>query len=183
MEHSHTKQPPRGLWGLTLATVRRARTKTHVDARPPAASFDRRGLFVLTSMETVALVRVVTMLCSPIPLRRPIRRRRRRDHLAPTERLDAVSADVTDNPILECAVAADSEVIVRRRPPPTRPARNSETVRHDRCPVPLAGRHRALLLCLVMSALAWIALLVVPLSSWRGDSFRLNPAHGRRVGG
>jgi hypothetical protein len=33
-------------------------------------------------------------------------------HVSPTDRLDVVKADPTDNKILECAVAAGSEVIV-----------------------------------------------------------------------
>ena len=33
-------------------------------------------------------------------------------HVTPSERLDAVKADPTDNPILECAIAARSEVVV-----------------------------------------------------------------------
>jgi predicted nucleic acid-binding protein len=33
-------------------------------------------------------------------------------HVVPSERVDAVKADPTDNPILECAVAAGSEVVV-----------------------------------------------------------------------
>jgi putative PIN family toxin of toxin-antitoxin system len=33
-------------------------------------------------------------------------------HVSPTERLDVVKADPTDNKILECAVAAGSEVVV-----------------------------------------------------------------------
>ena len=33
-------------------------------------------------------------------------------HVTPGERLDAVKADPTDNPILECAVAAGSETVV-----------------------------------------------------------------------
>jgi uncharacterized protein len=32
--------------------------------------------------------------------------------VSPTERLDAVQLDPTDNPILECALAAASEVVV-----------------------------------------------------------------------